>query len=76
MAARPAPAEEARLDARPEVTNVSRAFKASQIAARVFCGAQTPVSEPGFDSFPLIQPSISPVRRASTVPSAAPWLPT
>ena len=59
----------------PEVTKVSRAAIASQIAPRVFRVAQTPEIEPGFDSFALIQPSISPVRRASSVPSAGPWLP-
>ena len=59
----------------PEVTNVSRASMASQIAARVFRGAQTAEIEPGLDSFDLIQPSISPSRRASSVPSAGPWLP-
>jgi len=60
----------------PDVTKGSRADSASQIAARVFRVAQTPASEPGFDSLALIQPSISPVRRASSVPSAGPWLPT
>ena len=33
---------------------------------------QTPVIEPGLASGPLTQPSISPVRRSSTVPSATP----
>ena len=59
----------------PDVTNVSRAAIASQIAARVLRVAQTAEIEPGLDSFALIQPSISPVRRASSVPSAGPWLP-
>ena len=59
----------------PEVTKLSRAAIASQMAARVFFVAQTPDSDPGFDSLALIQPSISPSRRSFRVPSAGPWLP-
>ena len=57
------------------MAKVSRAFNPSQIASRVFRGAQTPVSAPGFRSLPLSQPPTSPVLRSSTVLSAAPWLP-
>ena len=59
----------------PLVANVSRFFIPSQIAPRVFSGAHTAVSEPGFKSFPSAQPPTPPSRRLSTEPSSGPCPP-
>ena len=61
--------------AQVEVKKKYSPYAGRKYPPRVFLVAQTPATEPGFDSFDFIQPSISPSRLACSVPSAGPWLP-
>src|SRR5207247_4137764 len=66
-------AEEADFDMRALTPNVSLRYIASQIEARVFSSAHTPVRPPGFSRrTSIVPPARTPVKRCSTVPSIWP----